>query len=265
MRMTALRDLQAAIRDAILGDDEGAAARAIKGDGLAPPARLEIYRHHVFTTLTAALKATYPVICRLVDERFFAYAANRYIREHPPAGACLFEYGATWPEFLASFPPCRAYAYLPDVARLEWAVNVARHAPVFGPVDRTRLGGVSAEDIPRLTFSLDPSLALLASPWPIDLIWRVNQDAIGAEPALVDLGGGGVQVEVRRGGDDVVVRALDAVSYAFHAALREGQTLERAAAAALALDARFDLTRAIHELLDAELLTDFTLPGSRKA
>jgi hypothetical protein len=258
--MTALRDLQAAIRDAILGDDEHAAARAIAGDGIEPSARLLIYRHHVFTSLTAALKGTYPVICRLVDERFFAYAADRYIREHPPTRPCLFEYGASWPEFLAGFPPCQAYAYLPDVARLEWAVNVARHAEVGPNLDRTRLGAVSAEDIPHLTFSLDPSLALLSSLWPIDLIWRVNQEPAGVDPALVDLGGGGVHLEVRHVADDVVVRALEAVSYAFLHALREGQTLERAAAAALAVDPHFDLTRAIHELLDAELLTDFALP-----
>jgi hypothetical protein len=77
---------------------------------------------------------------------------------------------------------------------------------------------------------------------------------------VVDLGGGGVHLEVRRVEDDVIVRALDAVSYAFLHALREGETLERAAAAALAVDSHFDLTRAIHELLDAELLTDFALP-----
>jgi len=262
--MTALRDLQAALRDAILGGDERAAEQAIAGDGLEPSARLQIYRHHVFTTLTAALQGTYPVICRLVDERFFAYAADRYIRKHPPAGPCLFEYGATWPEFLAGFPPCQDHAYLPDVARLEWAVNVARHAEVGAKLDRTRLGTVSAEDIPRLTFSLDPSLALLASLWPIDLIWRVNQEPAGAEPVVVDLSGGSVHLQVRRLGDDVIIRALDAVSYAFLHALREGQTLERAATAALALDPRFDLTRAIHELLDADLLTDFTLPETHK-
>ena len=242
----------------VLGGDAEPVAREIAGDGLDAAARLGIYRHHVFATLTAALKATYPVVCRLVDERFFAYAADCYIREDPPAGPCLFEYGATWPQFLAGFPPCRPHPYLPDVARLEWAMNAALHAPNSAPLDRARLGAVPAEDLPRLTFRLDPSLSLLASPWPVDLIWRANQDGAGAEPA-VDLSGGTVHLEVRRVGDDVTIRALDAVSYAFREALHAGHALERAAAVALAIDPCFDLTRAIHELIAAEILTGFPL------
>ena len=256
--MLPLRDLQAAMRAAVLGGDAEAVACEVAGDGLAAVARLDTYRHHVFATLTAALKATYPVVCRLVDERFFAYAADCYIREHPPAGPCLFEYGATWPRFLAAFPPCRPHPYLPDVARLEWAMNAALHAPDSTPLDRARLGAASTEDLPRLTFRLDPSVSFIASPWPIDTIWRANQDGAGVEPA-VDLDSGGVHLEVRRPGDDVIIRALDAVSYAFHEALHAGHALERAAAVALAIDLCFDLTRAIHELLEAEILTDFAL------
>src|SRR5262249_3073636 len=125
MHMPALHDLQTSIRDAILGGDVRLTASHIAGDGLAPKARLQIYRHHVFTTFTTALRATFPVVCRLVDARFFAYAADTFIRRHPPSEPCLVEYGAAFPEFLAGFPPCRAHAYLPDVARLEWAMNVA--------------------------------------------------------------------------------------------------------------------------------------------
>ena len=89
--MPALRDVQAAFRRAVLGGDDAPAAAMVAGDGMAPDARLRVYRHHVFTTLTAALTATYPVVCRLVDERFFNYAADRYIRARPPSAPCLFE------------------------------------------------------------------------------------------------------------------------------------------------------------------------------
>src|SRR5262245_42529788 len=78
--MPALHEVQAAFRDALLGGDDAWAAAAIACDGIAPDARLRIHRHHVLVTLTAALKATYPVVCRLVDARFFDYAADAYIR-----------------------------------------------------------------------------------------------------------------------------------------------------------------------------------------
>ena len=59
-----------------------------RATGSDPAARLAIYRHHVSATLTEALEATYPVVVRLVDRRFFAYAADQFIRRHPPTGPC---------------------------------------------------------------------------------------------------------------------------------------------------------------------------------
>ena len=252
-----LHDLQVVLRDALLGGDAEAAAREIAGDGLAPEARLAVYRHHVSTTLTAALKATYPVICRLVDARFFAFAADRYLRAHPPASPCLFEYGASFPEFLAAFPPCRDLAYLPDVARLEWAMKVASHAEDVAVLDPSRLAAVEAADMPRLTFTFEPSVSLLASPWPIERIWRANQD--DAASLVVDLGAGGTRLQIRRVEGSVGISVLDAGVHLFRTVLAEGSTLEQAAAAASAADATLDLTRAIHELLQERIVVDFAV------
>ncbi|HSF05204.1 MAG TPA: DNA-binding domain-containing protein [Methylomirabilota bacterium] len=256
--MSTLRELQADLRAALLGGPQGPAAAAVREDGLAAEARLAIYRHHVLATLTDVLKATYPVICRLVDERFFAYAADRYIRRHPPTRPCLFEYGGPFADFLETFPPCRHLAYLPDVARLEWAMNVAEHAGDVVTLDGRALRSVETADIPRLRFIFDPSLALLASPWPIDRIWRANQP--DAADGTVDLAAGGARLEVRRVVDDVVFRSLEPAPWAFRSALAAGRALEAAAAAALTLDAGFDLAGALRELLADGVLTAFTLP-----
>jgi hypothetical protein len=255
--MPALRELQAAIGAAMLGGDAGAAAREIEADGLAPEARLDIYRHHVLTTLTSALEATFPVICRLVDRRFFAYAADAYLRAHPPTGPCLFEYGESFPEFLAAFPPCGDLAYLPDVARLEWAMSAALHAPDVDAMDPARLAQVAAEEMPRLTFAVDPSVSLLASPWPIDRVWRANQNGASSEP--LDLASGGVRLEVRRAGDVATVRSLAAADYALRRTFARGGTLEDAAAAALGVDPHFDLTAALHAMLGERIFTGFAV------
>ncbi len=160
---------------ALLGDPSERLVGVIAGDGLAPDARLAIYRHHVFTTLTAALQAVYPVVCRLVHERFFAFAAHEFVRHHPPAGPCLFEYGRQFPAFLAGFPPCRALGYLPDVARLEWALNAALHAADAVPLDLARLRQLDADQSERVIFEFQPSVALVTSPYPVDQIWRANR------------------------------------------------------------------------------------------
>jgi hypothetical protein len=138
-----LREVESDLRLALLGGDEAPARTRIRGDGLEPAARLAIYRHHVVTTLTAALQAAFPVVCRLVDERFFAYAAARYIQVEPPSGPCLFEYGAGFADFLAEFPACRALPYLADVARLEWAMQRALHAADAIPLPIRAMQGVA--------------------------------------------------------------------------------------------------------------------------
>ena len=253
--MASLRELQRDVRRALLGRGDDAAAAAVVEDGLTAQARLGIYRHHVFTTLTAALQATFPVVCRLVDERFFAYAADQYIRQDPPAGPCLFEYGATFPAFLAEFPACEGLPYLADVARLEWAMNRALHAPDHVPIEptvlRDQVSTVSGGEV----FCLDPSLSLVVSPWPIDRIWRANQP--DADPDVtVDLRAGGVRLEVRRVGDDVVFRGLDPGAFAFRHALAESRRLAEAVGRARAVDEGFDLAAALAALFAEGLLAD---------
>jgi hypothetical protein len=254
--MPLLRELQAAVGEALLGGPTEAAAAQILEDGLRPQARLDVYRHHVFTTLTAALQATYPVVCRLVHERFFGYAADQYIRADPPAGPCLFEYGSSFPAFLADFEPCRHLQYLPDVARLEWALNTATHAEQSAALDPVVLSQLPVEDLPGLTLRLDPSLSLLRSPWPIDQIWRVNQPE-GGPDATVDLGSGGVSLEVRQMGDHAVFRPLDRAIYAFRGALRRGDCLAEAADVALETNGAFDLSQALRNLFAEQLPVDY--------
>lgn len=256
--MPALHELQSAFLRAMFGPDEPELLETIAGDGLLPAARLQIYRHHVLTSLTDVLQATFPVICRLVDERFFRYAADTYIRQYPPEAPCLFEYGAHFPAFLATFPPCRHLEYLTDVARLEWAMNMALHAEVRIPLDPAQLGSLVPYDAAQLMFQFDPSVTLLDSPWPIDQIWRVNQadEGIGAS---VDLNAGGVALEIRRWEDDVGFRQFDPASYTFRTTLAAGHPLTLAAEAALAISQEFDCVAALHELLTDGIIIGFTL------
>jgi Putative DNA-binding domain len=256
------RELERDFAAALLGGAEESVVAEIEGDGLDPAARLAIYRHHVFTTLTEALEATYPVVVRLVDRRFFAYAADRYVRRYPPAGPCLFEYGESLANFLATFPPSQHLTYLPDVARLEWALNRALHAEDAVTLDPRWLAALPPDGIGRVRLRLHPSVSLLQSPWPIDRIWRANQP--GADPdATVSLDQGGACLEVYRLEDDVVFRTVAADTYAFRSALASDLDLQSAVDAARGADPRFDLTDALRELLDDGLVVGAISPSQR--
>ena len=271
--MLAWPELQERFRDAMLGGGgrpRDSLVAEIAEDGLAADARLAVYRHHVTSTLTDALKATFPVVTRLVDERFFGYLADRYVNAHPPAGPCLFEFGESFAEFVCTFDPARHLVYLADVARLEWAMNRALHADEPSPFDPAALAAVPPHRLASTVLHCDPSLTLLASPWPIDRIWRANQpgaESPGAESpnaespnaeSIVDLEAGGVRLEVRRAGDDVGFRTLDPATYEFRAALAGGRPLGDAADAALALDPGFDLGAALHAVLEDGVIVGLT-------
>jgi hypothetical protein len=246
--MSALREIQHGLRRALVADDDAVGA-AVLDDGLGAAARIALYRHHVFTTLTAVLRQTYPVVCRLVDRRFFDYAVDRYIREQPPSGPCLFEYGASFAAFLTAFPPCRDLAYLADVARLEWAMNEALHAADAAAIELTMLAGIPDDDRVRLGLRLHPAIRLVASPWPIDQIWRANQP--DADPnATVDLAAGRACLEVSRRGADVVLRSLTPATHAFRLRLQRGEPLVTSVEAALATDGGFEAAAALRDLFE---------------
>ena len=244
----------------LLGEPEEALLGQIFGDGMAPGARLQIYRHHVIFTLTEVLASTFPVVCRLVDRRFFGYAADRYIREQPPAGPCLFEYGELFSDFLATFPACLHLQYLADVARLEWAIHRAVHADDAEILDPARLAEVPPAQIGQIGLVLHPSVSLLVSPFPVDRIWHANQP--DADPgAGVSLDAGGVRLEVHRLGEDAVFRPLDAGSHALRAALAGGAPLERALAAARSADPAADVTLVLQQLLSDGIVTAIRAPA----
>jgi hypothetical protein len=235
------------------GELDPALLEEIEPGGSGPAARVQIYRNTTFLTLIEALKATYPVVCRLVDERFFAYAAHEYVRESLPTKPRLVEYGERFADFLAEFPACRELPYLADVARLEWAVNAALHAEPAPALDRSALVEISPGEAPHLVLAPHPSWRLFASPWPVDRIWQANRKD-GEFDDAIDLDKGGVWLEVFRRHDRVVVRSLDHAGYTFREAIHRGARLETAADAALGIDVLFDLTAALGTIFEADLI-----------
>lgn len=258
MPVPALHEVQAAFRRALLDGDEGAIAALVAEDGMAAAERLAVYRNNVQWSLADVLRDTFPVVCRLVDGRFFAYAAHEFMRAHPPERACLAEYGARFADFLANFPPCRELVYLSDAARLEWLMRAAAHATDAAPLPPSGLAVVAAHESPRLIFQLHASFGFLASPWPIGHIWRANRPG-AASDETIDLASGGTHLEVSRRGMEVVFRALDPAIFAFRQALAAGTTLETATERALAADAAFDLGGAIADLFADGAVIAFTL------
>jgi hypothetical protein len=259
--MLPLRDLQDAMAASVLRSTDGPLSPLIRAEGIPSEGRLQVYRNNTFSSLTAALKDSFPVVCQLVDERFFGYAVQEYILAHPPRAPRLAEYGDDFAAFLDRFEPVRPLAYLPDVARLEWAVNLAYHAPDAPTLDPARIAAVPQERYPGLQFAAHPSVQLFASEYPVDRIWQAHQPG-GDLDSKIGLASGGCRLLIDRHDQDIRFLSLDAAGFALAAALCGGYALQEAYERAAAMDGAFDLIAALSTHLARGTFTDFVDPAA---
>ncbi|HZP92529.1 MAG TPA: DNA-binding domain-containing protein [Burkholderiales bacterium] len=235
-----------------------AALPAFAGDPAKTARRLAIYRGNVHANAGKALRAAYPVVAALVGEEFFQGLARAYSEAIVSRSGDLNEYGAEFTRFLADFPHTQDLPYLPDVARLEWAVHLAHYAADREPLNPARLAGFAQEHQPALRFRLHPACVLLTSRWPIARIWEVHQaDHTGAFD--VDMDCGMERALVFRPGFRVRVRSLGPAEHVFLSALARRQTLADALQAALAVEAAFGLQETLIRLIGESVIVEVEL------
>jgi hypothetical protein len=213
--------------------------------------RIAIYRNTVRANYRNALGATYRVVSQLVGEPFFHAAVDAYAHACPSTGGDLNVYGGSFGDFLAAYPHARNLPYLPDVARLEWAMDEAgRAADVRGTPEAIldSLGTIPAERIAALRFALDPSCRLLTSPYPVLRIWQVHQPGHVGEVA-VEFGAATDHLLVRRERGAVVAERLASGDFALLRALTDGGDLAAALDAAVAAEPAFDLGNSLRSFI----------------
>ena len=249
----ALRELQAAFAAHLAGSERADLAAAVvargKGSGKGA-ARLAIHRHHVARSLGQALAVSFPTVQALVGADFFRRAAEAFVACNLPAQPVLAEYGAEFPDFVKSYAPARGLPYLADMARLDWALNLAFYSPRGARLMAADLARIPVERLGAMAVVLAPGTALLRSRYPIDLIWTASQP--GASNDTVDIEHGAARLLVLRRPDDAGFIVLGEGEAAFVAAVAAGQSLEAAAGSAFAVDAVFDLSQAFARLLACE-------------
>lgn len=236
----ALRDLQNAFAAHLAGEDQLALVAEVRPSS----ARLRIHRNHILDSLATALGATFPTVQALVGVDFFRGLARAFVGRTLPSQPVLAEYGAQFPGFIAGHAAARDLPYLADVARLDWALNLAFHAPAGGRLAAADLTAVSTDRLPSLRLALAPGTVLISSPYPLDRIWAASQPGAPGDP--VDLEGGATDLLVLRRPDDAAFMALSVGEAAFVAGIVTGLSLEEAACRA---HSGFDLTACFARLV----------------
>lgn len=236
---TALREWQAAFAAQLCGEAEA-------GDK-----RLAIHRHHIASSLAKVLASSFPTVQTLVGADFFRRLAQAYVARELPVQPVLAEYGAGFPGFVATWAAADSLPYLADMARLDWALNIAFHNPRGPALTAAELTALPPERLATSSLLLAPGAAVIRSRYPIDLIWAASQP--GAPDGKVDLERRPACLLVMRRTDDAGFMVLSEGEAVFVEGVGEGLTLEAAAGAAFAADGVFELTRSFGRLLVCEV------------
>jgi hypothetical protein len=219
---------------------EGTLAAALRPGPTLPAARLAVYRANLAGAWNRSLAATFPVIAELVGDDFFAALAREYGMRHPATEADLNVLGARFAAFLDDFPHVASLPYLPDMARLEWLLHRAGHAADAAPLAPAALAGLAPAAFEHCRLVPHPAAAAFASRWAVVPLWQAHQPGSGV-PFPDDVARASHGLVHRRGWEPGVL-ALDAAGHRALAALEGGATVGAAIDAALAADARFDVT-----------------------
>lgn len=255
--MPGLRELQLQFGANLIDAGAQEILARVRPGAFAPAQRTQVYRNNVYTSLTDALRAIYPVVERLVGDGFFLYASHEFITRFPSAEGNLHAFGAEFPAHLAGFGPARGLPYLPDVARLEWHYHEVYHEAEAGGLDAGALRAFAPEQYAGLRFRLHPAHRLMHSAHPVLDIWRVNQPDFQGDQS-VDLDAGGVQLLLLRSGEDVAIHPLGPGEYRMLTELARCRTLGESVEAALEADPGFDLQGFLARHIQINTVTGIT-------
>jgi hypothetical protein len=267
--MLPLRDLQKRFDSALFDDAPDAAESWIRGcesdttEGAAidAHARLSIYRNNLREGFRKALALEFPVIERLVGADYFRQLALSFLADHPSCAGDLHPIGEPFAQFLHLRFKDTQYAYLRDVARLEWAYQQSQIAADAPPFDLATLRDIPQEAYGQLRFTLHPACGLVQSAYPVVRIWALNQPEAPSDE-MVDLSSGADFVLLRRLAMGVEIRRIDSADFAILHAFSQGAVLANALESAHALDADFDLGEALRRFIGLGVFTGTQLNPS---
>ena len=195
--------------------------------------RFDLYRGNLGATWSKTLAGAYPVVLALVGEEFFGGLAQTYGRARPSESGDLNRFGAHFAAFLRDFPHVADYPYLPDMARLEWALHRAHYAQAAEGVTAQQIAALPPDQVETARLRLHPACELLASEWAVIPLWQAHQPD----------GGVGFPADMAAPSHGLVARPLwktqvVPLTRGGHAALA---VLERGGEFGAALDAAFDI------------------------
>lgn len=223
--MPSLRNIQAGFAAALRGDVTSVLPE-VDGNDLDPAGLLRIYQNNSAAMFDGALERSYPILRRRVGEGYFRHLARGYRARHPSRSADLHWIGEHFPAYLADLHGGDGYAWLAELAELEWACESSLVAGSLPPLGLASLSELDPQAVGQARFQLQPSLRCVASSFPVLDVWRANQP--GADGRPIDLSKAGQSVLVSCAVDGLELREVATGTLEFIRQLQAGRNLDGA-------------------------------------
>ncbi len=252
---------QKSLLDALLAEHAGTSAALldIRGGVFSPDERLGIYRNNLRENFLKVLELEFPVVQRLVGADYFRQTARQFLLHAPSRSGDLFHCGRAFPQYLRQQFADSDYAYLPDVAALEWAYQEATIAADDARIfDLAALATLDQESYDRLRLHTHPALRLVRSPYPIVAIWAANQPDATSDVSI-DVGRGGDNGLITRALRSTHIATIDAGAAEFLQGVLDRRPLGLALEAALDTDPGFELEAALGPWIQGRVFVSWSL------
>lgn len=155
-----------------------------QGVGSHPERGLQVYQSNGHMLAERALRAAYPVLQQMLGDESFAELARAFWHACPPVHGDIGVWGAQLVDFIFQSPQLQGEAFLPDVARAEWALHCCATAP-DRKGDLPTLSLLTTEDPRNLVLVLAPGLYNISSPWPLASLMLAHLER---SPSLEEVG-----------------------------------------------------------------------------
>ena len=225
-----------------------------------PSERFDVYRQTIFENMRNALQITFPGIWKLLGEESANSVANAFckIEKHLPSTGCLDDFGKAFINFLGNLKELAELPYLKDYASYEWSKHKAYGAARSTYITASDLKQIPEDKIDNISFTLIPSLFLFSSSFPINDIQEIIENPNSSSINLTSTQAYNIILCPE---DEVITFWIEQNLWKFIQYLTKGKTLAQATHKIQEKHPDFNLSDAIHFILEKQLIHKIIFPG----
>ena len=198
---------------------------------------------------------------RLLGSDYFRHLAKEYVIDNLPNSPVMAEYGKSFSKFILSNAVIKNLPYLADVAKLEYSIGEAYHAPNAPIVTLSDFEKIGASRLFNSQVTLHPSVACFHSNYPIVDIWKTNMHdrevksitLLNAEDILVS-----------RPYFEILIESLPVGAVSFIRQLSDGKSMSEAVRSVSVINENFDLTKCLHTMMTSGVIANLNFCGQEE-